>query len=330
MTEAETLYEWLDSLGFPDLAGCPFVEESDPRPDVERWLAERRPAFDTMGDWVKYNPQHVGWLLREGLLRAWACARKGQPDLAGRTLALVRQLHAEDQRHHPARSLQQHVSDEIAHLLMWQSVEAFADPAVSRRELLARFERILEKFPGAPGGPPPGDERFGWVPGGHPRHAREAAALLRQMIAEDEEHARRPARPPAELTRAEQVAELIFRLRDQSARQTTDPGSCNVFADERGEDSPAHRLVRIGSEAVPALIDALGDTRFTRCVGHHRSFYFSHHVLRVGDCALAVLEAIAGRRFWQATYTNAAMVKDGQAAETRQRVLAWWKEQGHR
>jgi hypothetical protein len=46
----------------------------------------------------------------------------------------------------------------------------------------------------------------------------------------------------------------------------------------------------------------------------------------VGDCALAILEAIAGRSFWQGTYTNAAMVKDGQAPETRQRVLAWWQQ----
>jgi len=46
----------------------------------------------------------------------------------------------------------------------------------------------------------------------------------------------------------------------------------------------------------------------------------------VGDCALEILEQIAGRTFWQGTHTNAAMVKDGQAAETKQQVLAWWNE----
>src|SRR6185369_16364941 len=46
--------------------------------------------------------------------------------------------------------------------------------------------------------------------------AKETAALLRQMIKEDQEHAARRARgkPFAQLSRQEQIAELIFELRE--------------------------------------------------------------------------------------------------------------------
>jgi hypothetical protein len=371
MTEAEELFHWLDSLGFPDLASSRFVkvtergravhgflssdqgsgfqvflvdsfctrsntrtppgtaplqavchEKADLLAEVGRWLEERAPAFDISSGWVKDNPQHVGWRLREGVAQAWACDRQGQPELARQILALVGQLHDEHQRHHGSQSLRQSISDEIAHLLMWQTIEAFGDLSVSRRELLVRFENILEKFPVPPGSEPGGDERFGPRVGSHARHAQEAVTLLRKMIAEEEQ-----ARPFAAGNLDAQVAELIFQLRDQNGRQFSDPGSCSIFADERGEQSPAHQLIQLGVQAVPQLIDALDDDRFTRSVGHHRSYYFSHHVLRVGDCALAIIEQIAGRSFWRGTYTNAAMVKDGQAAQTRQKILAWWRAQ---
>jgi hypothetical protein len=121
------------------------------------------------------------------------------------------------------------------------------------------------------------------------------------------------------------VAELIFRLRDQNGRQSGQPGACDIF--ETGtEDSPAHRLVKIGYDAVPQLISVLEDKRFSRSVGYHRDFYFSHHVLTVGDCALAIIQAIAGRRFYERTTTSGYMSKDGEEGTTRQRVEAWWKE----
>jgi hypothetical protein len=303
-----------------------YHEPADLRSATEQWLREHRSVFEMPGDWVQHNPQHVGCWLRDGVVRAWCCVRQGLPEPADEILALVERLHGEYQRYHDRRSLRQHVSDEIAHLLMWDVTEAFGDPAVSRSELLRRFEFILRKFPVDPDGAPAGDERFGWVAGGHARRARQAADLLRRMIAEDEEHARRPAEPLEQRLIPEQVSELIFQLRDQCGRQISDPGSCSIFADERGEASPAHQLVRLGVDAVGQLIDALEDERFTRCVGHHRSYYYSHHVLRVGDGALDILQRIAARPFWEGTSTNAAMLKDGQAAETRNKVLAWWQE----
>ena len=109
-------------------------------------------------------------------------------------------------------------------------------------------------------------------------------------------------------------------------QQWSQPGACNIFLDERGEESPAAKLVTLGFPAVPQLIEVLEDQGFTRSVGYHRNFYFSHHVLRVGDCAERILCRIAGRNFYQRTYTNGAMAKDGQATSIKKQIEAWWKE----
>ena len=122
------------------------------------------------------------------------------------------------------------------------------------------------------------------------------------------------------------IAELIYQLRNQNGQQWSQPGACDIFLDERGEESPAAKLVTLGFPAVPQLIEVLEDQGFTRSVGYHRNFYFSHHVLRVGDCAERILCRIAGRNFYQRTYTNGAMAKDGQATSIKKQIEAWWKE----
>lgn len=149
--------------------------------------------------------------------------------------------------------------------------------------------------------------------------------MLRQMIVEDNTHTKQ-AQSFAEMTQEEQIAELIFQLRDQNGRQWGQPGTCDIFSDPRGENSPAEQLVQIGYPAVPQLIEALEDPRFTRSVGFWRDFVFSHHVLRVGDAALAILERIADRSFYQHTYTNAQMTKDEETAAVKAAVEAWWQE----
>jgi hypothetical protein len=133
------------------------------------------------------------------------------------------------------------------------------------------------------------------------------------------------------MTTEERVAELIFRLREQNGQQWSQPGSCDIFihdrfGDRKGQKSPAQQLVEIGYDAVPQLIAVIEDDRFTRSVGFHRNFHFSHFVLRVGDCALAILERIAARSFWEPRSTSAAMLKDGQAPAAKAKVQAWWQE----
>jgi hypothetical protein len=194
--------------------------------------------------------------------------------------------------------------EQMAHKIMWGAVEAFGDPETPRKNLLARFRLIVKYFPRTHDAP----------------QAREYAGLLKKMIAEDGAHARRPAKPIGNRTQKEQIAELIFRLRDQKGSQSG-PGRCDIFTDPRGERSPAHRLVKIGHEAVPQLIRALEDERLTRSVQYGRSDAFTHEVLRVGDCALAILDKIAGRSF----NAGALMIEHGQAAATKKKVQSWWR-----
>jgi hypothetical protein len=208
------------------------------------------------------------------------------------------------------------IADAIAHGQMWQAVNAFGDPGtISRKDLLVRFELIVKNFPESP----------------HFKQAKETVDLLTKMVAEDEAHALKAAKPVEKMTRQERIAELIFRLRDQNGRQFSQPGHCDIFIQDhlkenKNQKSPALQLVEIGYAAVPELIQALTDDHFSRSVGYHRDFYFSHFVLRVGDCAEAVLERIAGRTFWEPKSSSAAMLKDGQVNIVKAKVQAWWQD----
>ena len=96
--------------------------------------------------------------------------------------------------------------------------------------MLAEFSLLATKFPHSQ----------------HAERAKETAELLAQMIAEDKAHAAKPAKEFDKLTKAEQAAELVFELRDQNGQQWSQPGSCDIFLDPRGENSPASRLVAMG------------------------------------------------------------------------------------
>ena len=243
---------------------------------------------------------------------AWICARSGLSDLARAYFELAPRLSLYDSGAKlPLRAL---LENELAHSAMWQAVLAFGDPAVTRAELLQRFVAIMARFPNSAYAK--GTQKFG-------PSARDYAWLLRLMVAEDKEHAR-AIKPPGTPTVHDRVADLIFQLRDQNGYQFMQPGACDIFTDPRGEASPAHQLVKLGYVAVPQLIEAIGDRCFTRSVGYWRDFTYSHYVLRVGDCAETILERIAGRSFWGASYTNASMAKDDEAAVTKARVSAWW------
>jgi hypothetical protein len=208
----------------------------------------------------------------------------------------------------PAESLQRLVADDLAHTELWRAIVAFGNSAVAREQLLERFERLVKNYPESK----------------HVKRAEETAILLRQMVKEDAEHAarRKAGRSFVEFSKKEQIAELIFQLRDQNGFQWTQPGRCDIFDEiHRKHDTPAHQLVEMGLDAVPQLIEALDDPRCTRSVEFHRNFYFSHHVLRVGDCSVAILERIAARDFRKGNH----MTKDNGVPATRKAVKAWWE-----
>ena len=152
--------------------------------------------------------------------------------------------------------------------------------------------------------------------------------MLRQMIAEDAAHAQVSDQQLASMPVKERVADLIFRLRDQNGYQQSQPGACDIFYNwgQNKDTSAAHQLVQIGYDAVPQLIEAVTDTRFSRSVGHHRNFYFSHFVLTVGDCAEAILSRIAGRGFNVRSNTAGQMSKEEAAKSTKQEITNWWED----
>ena len=206
-------------------------------------------------------------------------------------------------------SYQKKLREHVAEVFMWDTILRFDKPRVGRDELLAAFRDISVRF---------GDSAFG------PR-AREATEVLDRMVREDRDHSA-VAKPIQTLHGKERIAELIFELRDQNGQQISQPGSCDIFMDERDKDSPAQQLVDIGFEAIPQLIEVLDDRRFTRSIAYWRSFAFSHTVMRVGDAARKIIERIAHREFDTGTGRRDTFVEFGNASAMKKRIAAWWRD----
>jgi hypothetical protein len=194
---------------------------------------------------------------------------------------------------------------------IWRVIWHFEDVAISRPQLLEQTQTFLKQFPNSE----------------HADRARQIEARLKKMIAEDEAHAKIDQADLDKLPVKERVAELIFRLRDQNGYQSMQPGSCDIFADVRkSTNTPAHQLVTIGYPAVPQLMAALDDRTLTRSVTFWRNFRFSHNVLTVGDCALAILQRISGRSFYELRTTGSFYSADGDTAAVHQAVEAWYAD----
>ena len=246
---------------------------------------------------------------------AWACWRNGLTNEAGGLYAAAASLPARYQREAGDARFRMSVERDLAHALMWRAIGSFGDPAVPRRDLLAMFTTL---------------ERSYKLSEHHPR-ATATAACLRRMLAEDEAHRTPTAEALARLPVETQVKEWVFRLRDQTGHQWGQPGSCDIFTafgPGGGTNTPAHQLARLGHAAVPQLVAALDDPTFSRSVGYHRDFYFSHVVLTVGDCALQILERVAGRSVSERRTTSSYLSKDGDLAATRKAVEGWWHQVG--
>ena len=278
-------------------------------------------------------PRRFGMQINEGtefVVIARACAAQGEADLAQQLMDAARDLLMQKHSEKNSEStFQKDLSEDLANMTMWRIILDFSEPNVPRTQLLASLEQFLKNYP---------ETR-------HCERATESAELLRTMIKEDRDHS---VPNFSDLTSDEKVDELIFQLREQNGQQLSQPGSCDIFFGDSFADvktemihettetepveskprsvSPAQQLVDLGMDAVPKLIDALGDERFTRSVGYHRDFYFSHHVLRVGDCAEKILCRIANRDFYQPTYTNAGMLKDDEQLAVKAQVKEWWRE----
>lgn len=118
------------------------------------------------------------------------------------------------------------------------------------------------------------------------------------------------------------------------------PGSCDVLADRR-KNNPLKQLIERGYPVIPKLIPVraipisldgvnvelqhIEDSTLTRSVGYHRNFYFSHHVLRVGDCCLRAVMDITKKSFYQRTTTNSYASAENQLPSIKEQIEQWWQ-----
>jgi hypothetical protein len=273
---------------------------------------------------------HEFWGGIDSLVVARACRQQGHGELARALLEESRKDFGRRFGGEEAKSFRQQLIDAVAQALLQRAVFGFADQDISRKDLLARFELIIDHCPESEN---KGDVRplnvCCWSLGRHTEPSRYYRDRLRAMVKEDEELSRRPKKAESEMSRRELIADLIQQLRDQRGQQWSWPGRCEIFNPQfpdrtRGvEGMAADRLATIGLEAVPQLIDALDDKRFSRVVeSHHDSVY----MLRVSDCARLVIERLAGRTFADRSAPEEPDERDRWAVESKKRVVAWWAE----
>jgi hypothetical protein len=188
-----------------------------------------------------------------------------------------------------------------AELVLWLRYLDLAKPNKSRRDILANLQS---------------SSFASWH-----KETATTIAVLERMVREDVIHAGKPRRIWWLLPNKDRVEELIFGLREQTCTQENYYEKCEIFSDK---NAPADQLVTYGYEAVPLLIEHLDDDRFTRAVVFPLHGRFEPVVLRVGDCALAVLDLITSRHFTDAHYSE--LHKQGKPAEVKNAAESWWQE----
>lgn len=207
----------------------------------------------------------------------------------------------------------------LADDLAWRQFEPAVldlNDGTPRAGLATRFRRIAAEFPG----------------GRYEQQASDYATKLQQMAAEDAA----PRKPLARLPPAERVQELVFRLRECNAVQHTQPGECWIPSSfqpvENEQANAADLLIAEGFDAVPALIEALEDTRLTRSYGFYRNFAPWRYVLEVRDAAIQTLVVIADDRLNSRLYSRNSTSgyfsndkPEARAAAIR-RIRDWWAE----
>jgi hypothetical protein len=270
--------------------------------NFERVAGERLETLRETGDSLADLCRNFGndMLERTQLfLLARACHAQGQPQLAHHALSQATAIPDwQTGKRLSIDDFQKEIANDISHAETWRCFVDFGNPLISREKLLRRFRWIAERFP---------ENR-------HAERVHRTIEILSTMVEEDKTHATMNLPPLDEMPIKQRVAELIFQLRNQNGRQSFQPGSCDIFFDPRGPDSPAAQLVEIGKPALEQLIDAVDDDRFTRCVAYHRGFYFSHRVLRVGECCFAIMNRISPTgRVWNTE-------KDRERAKREMRV----------
>jgi hypothetical protein len=252
---------------------------------------------------------------------SYFCWRRGEDDLAAKLHTEAEKLKTywhDSAGQEQTTGMRESLEMELGHAAMWDAVLRMGGGSLSgnswggngtlqpRSELLELFRRIIRLYPRC----------------AHMERAKATVAMLKRMVEEDTKHPVLAPQQIAQLPPDERIAELVFRLRDQNGSQMSQPGWCDVFGYGEG-DSAAHQLLEIGYPAAPALIESLTDDRFSRSVGFHRDFQFSHTILTIGDCAQQILSRMTGQNFYSPGSTSGYMSNEDKMLAVQKAARAW-------
>jgi hypothetical protein len=278
--------------------------EIDFKEACERFCSAERPPW-------KFYEHNLGpasgWSLEAATMAAWALQR-GQERAAFELLEAAEEAVRRD-RGGEKRSYAEILLELVCSHLRVAAIDS-ADP---RPQILKRWQTIQKLHPTY-----------------KEREAARMIPLYERLIAEDAAW-KEPG--PEDAGRKNTAAYWIHHLRDVAARQMSDPGSCDIVHDwtNDGKDKPypPRELIKMGWDALPALIERLDDPLPTRSVGWHRSFNIdSYYLLRIGDCCQQIFTAITGVSIYEERTTSSAMVKDGDAPASKDKARKWWDENG--
>lgn len=294
-----------EERSFLDMARQQLDElEHTPRPDINR--------FD-----ARLNHKAEVFFL------AYACWQRGEEGLAASLYTQAQKLDHTYIADRKAVSMQEALEIDLGHAAMWDAVLRCGGGRLGtdnwrntellepRAGVLEAFRRVVRLFPRC----------------AHVERAKQSAAMLERMIEEDKRHVTLSQEQIDKLPQDQRIAELVWLLRDQNGHQMSQPGGCDVFDGwaEKGV-SPAHQLFAIGDAAAPALIAALTDERFSRSVGFHRDFRFSHAILTVGECARQILNCMTGQDFRSPGPASGTMSDEDHMRGAQKVAQAWWEE----
>jgi hypothetical protein len=237
---------------------------------------------------------------------ARACLQKDLSETGSALMEITSQITEKDTPEVKPWLLRETLQREIGDAVLVKAEADCVDPSVSWADLLKAYQDFGTRFPGSP----------------KVAYAEEAATVLRKMTAEEAAH--HPV-PYEQMSRPDQVAENIYQLRNLGHANWIMHSRYPVYAYGRdGKEvlTPVHRLADFGTAAVPQLIAALDDARFTRCATETFHGWDRPVAMRVRDVAQRILEHISGRNFYPRRADDGKLIN----GTTRQQAEAWWAE----
>ena len=237
---------------------------------------------------------------------ARACLQTGLSEPASALMNLAANIPDEQTGKVNPRGLRETLQRQIGDAVLSKAERDCGDPSISWAELLKTYEHFDTRFPA--------NQRVAY--------AQESAELLRKMIAEDAAH---HPKPLEQMSPTEQGAENIYQLRNLGYCIWIMHSRYPIYADtDEGKEliTPVHRLVDLGFAAVPQLIEALDDRRFTRSMVQYMNGMAEPQVMRVGDVAQGILEHLSGGNLYSRKRKDGSLVN----GTTRQQAAAWWAE----